>query len=229
MSTTGTGFRYLLGLDLGQTGDPTALAVLERTGPEPELVPSWVTHALLPGRRDPIPPPIYHCGHLERLPLGTSYVAVVASVAELLARPPLWGCTQLVLDATGVGKPVRDMFVARGLRPRAITIHGGDAVSHDGAGFRVPKRDLVQVVQVLLQQQRLKFARALPSAAALVEELQSYQVEVSAAGHDSYSARSGQHDDLILAVAVAAWLGERWWAPARAPEPQADWPVFLRQ
>lgn len=245
MSATGRNALYLLGVDLGQAADPTALAVLKRTGdlPAPGSWPITQLHAPasspdwmgqwfkeLRERHEPsqtIPPPVYHCGHLERLSLGTSYVTVVATVADLLARPPLRGCTQLVLDATGVGKPVRDMFVARGLRPLPITIHGGDAVSHDPPGFRVPKRDLIQVVQVLLQQQRLKFAGALPSAPALVEELQNYQVEVSASGHDSYNARSGKHDDLILAVAVAAWLAERWWAPARAPaaSTRAPWPA----
>lgn len=242
MSATGAPARYLLGVDLGQHHDYTALAVLERVGPAvapaaypvfqhqdvgmPDLPAIPGLRARLAGRgpAPAAPAPRYDCGYLERLPLGTSYVAVVAHVAQLLARPPLHGRTRLVLDATGVGTPVHDMFVARGLRPVPITIHGGEAVSRDGPGFRVPKRDLIAAVQVLLQQQRLKFARALPAAPALVDELRDYQVMVSESGHDSYNARSGQHDDLVLAVACAVWLAERA-RPARAPEEAgAPWP-----
>jgi len=49
--------------------------------------------------------------HLERLPLGMSYPAVVQHVKDLLARPPLGGHdaiapATLVLDSTGVGNAV---------------------------------------------------------------------------------------------------------------------------
>jgi hypothetical protein len=32
------------------------------------------------------------------------------------------------------------------------------------------------------------------------------RVKISTAGHDSYSAREGAHDDLVLAVAMAVWF-----------------------
>jgi hypothetical protein len=51
-----------------------------------------------------------------------------------------------------------------GLSPIAVTIHGGSAVSRDEHGYRVPKRDLVSAVQVLLQNGRLRIAEGLPLA-----------------------------------------------------------------
>jgi len=54
--------------------------------------------------------PHYHLRYLERFRLDTSYPAVVERVGEMLAGPPLWGCSQLVVDGTGVGAPVVDMW-----------------------------------------------------------------------------------------------------------------------
>jgi hypothetical protein len=45
----------------------------------------------------------------------------------------------------------------------------------------------------------------MPEVPTLINELLSYQVQISDAGHDSYNARSGAHDDLVLAVSLAAW------------------------
>ena len=102
----------------------------------------------------------------------------------------------------------------RGLDPVAITITGGDAVTYDN-GWRVPKRDLVASVQVLLQTQRLHFAKELPSVPLLVQELLAFRVKIDPlTAHDSYGSwREGSHDDLVLAVAVAAWYGQRFQPP----------------
>jgi hypothetical protein len=59
---------YFLGLDLGQAADYSALALLERQGrPSPEAV--------------------YHCRHLKRWPLRTSYPDIAADVGGI-DHPP---------------------------------------------------------------------------------------------------------------------------------------------
>jgi hypothetical protein len=55
------------------------------------------------------PPPIFQVGHLERVPLGTPYPGIVAHVGRLLTKLP--DHSELVIDFTGVGRPVFDMFV----------------------------------------------------------------------------------------------------------------------
>ena len=159
----------------------------------------------------PAESPIYHLRHLERFRLGTSYSAVVERVGEMLAGPPLWGCRQLVVDGTGVGAPVVDMFRQKSLVPIAITITGGDTVTGDGGNYRVPKRYLVSTMQVLLQAGLLKVAEELPDATVLVQELLNFRVKIDPlTAHDSYGAwREGQHDDLVLATSVACWYAER--------------------
>jgi len=74
----------------------------------------------------------------------------------------------------------------------------------------VPKKELVASLQVLLQTRRLKVAKTLPEAATLVRELETFRVKVTEAANETFGAwREGQHDDLVLAVALAAWMGER--------------------
>ncbi len=96
-------------------------------------------------------------------------------------------------------------------RRQAVTITGGITPSRDSDGYRVPKRDLVSTLQVLLQTQRLKVAQGLPDAAVLVQELLNFQVKITDAANDTYGAwREGTHDDLVLAVALAVWDAERY-------------------
>ena len=72
--------------------------------------------------------------HAERLKLGTSYPDIVAHVREVLARPPLRDGCDLVIDESGVGRAVSDMFNAAGLRPVRVSITAGtDATPQGGA------------------------------------------------------------------------------------------------
>jgi hypothetical protein len=194
--------RHFVGLDLGQAQDFTALAVLSRprlTGTEP------------PADRQPP----YAVGHLHRFPLGTPYPAVVAAVVDLLRTPPLSGC-MLVADQTGVGRAVVDMLTDA-MTGRVtcqfcpVTITAGQEVTRSEVGqLRVPKKELVGCLQVLLQTRRLKVAQALPEAATLVRELEMFRVRITEAANEMFGAwREGQHDDLVLAAALAAWMGER--------------------
>jgi hypothetical protein len=94
-----------------------------------------------------------------------------------------------------------------------VTLTGGEAVTTgDGGELRVPKRDLASCVQVLLQSERLRIGRNLSHATTLTDELVNFKVKTSLTGHDSYGAgsdwRKGNHDDLVLALALACWYGE---------------------
>ena len=121
------------------------------------------------------------------------------------------------LGSRAFGKAEGDRGFRRGLigraRPRAtirpITITAGHDAVPDGAGWHVPKKELVGVLQVLLQSHRLHVARALPMAAVLVKELESFRVKITAAANETFEGwRERDHDDMVLAVALAAWVGE---------------------
>jgi len=117
-----------------------------------------------------------------------------------------------LVDKTGVGAGVIDSFWQAGLRPMSVAIHGGSNTTYDPAtlGYRVPKRDLVAAVQTLLQNGRLKIAESLELAPTLKQELLGFRVKVDPkTAHDSYEHwREGDHDDLVLATALACWYRE---------------------
>jgi|LGVE01.1.fsa_nt_gb hypothetical protein len=186
------GNEYFIGLDLGQAQDYTALCVLEQ-------------HDVLDDQK------LYHLRHLERFPLGTSYPQIVSSVSDLMQRPPLYQKVRLVLDFTGVGAPVADMFTAKNLAPVRVSITGGDKPNSEKGILRVPKRDLVTNLQVLFQNGLLKIAEGLAEGPQLVKELLNFKVKINLkTAHDSYEAwREGIHDDIVLAVALAAWYAEK--------------------
>lgn len=215
----------IIGLDLGQASDPTALTFLER----PVWVPadSSERYGMPAGWCAPSDLNSYQLGQvldteaperstlllrgLKRYELGTPYPAIVEDVARLVTRQAHRRQTALVIDRTGVGAPVFDLFEAAGLRPIGVNITGGDQVHQDGRLYRVPKRDLVGTVAALLQTRRLKFAAGLPLLPVLKAELQNFRVKIDpATAHDSYSAwRENQHDDMVLSAALACWWAER--------------------
>jgi hypothetical protein len=149
------------------------------------------------------PPPIFQVGHLERMPPGTPYPGIVAHVGRLLGKLPTG--TELVIDITGVGKPVFEMFTYAGISPSGVLITAGTTETRDGALCGVPKLTLVSRLQALLHEGRLKILRELTEAETLVRELQDFRVEFTATGHLTFNARTGKHDDLVLALAIAVW------------------------
>jgi hypothetical protein len=72
--------------------DPSALTVMER---QMRLLYGQLT-------------PYYFTGHLERIPLQTPYPAMVGGVRQRLEK--LGERCVLVIDATGVGRGVVDLF-----------------------------------------------------------------------------------------------------------------------
>jgi hypothetical protein len=124
-------------------------------------------------------------------------------VTNLMAR--LRGESELVLDVTGVGRAVGELFAVAGLPTINVTITGGDAVTSEGLNFHIPKLNLVSRLQALLHNGQLKIHKGLADAPALVNELQSFRAEVSASGYWRFGARAGRHDDLVLATAIALW------------------------
>ncbi len=190
---------FFIGLDLGQKQDYTAIAIIETTDQYTGL--DWRTY-----ERRHIPR--VDVRHLERIRLGTSYLAVVERLRQIVNSRELAGRCTVVMDATGLGGPVLDLLRAAGLGCEIVpvTITGGDREIYSGGMWRVPKRDLINRLQLLFERKELQIASRLREAETLARELLNMRVKVSSAGHDSYAAgRENVHDDLVLAVALACW------------------------
>ena len=194
-----------IGLDLGKSQDHTAIAVVEK-----ENV-TLANQARLYSAQAPLLPN-FLVRRLERVALGTSYPRIVEHVRALTREPAFAGRCALVVDATGLGAPVVDMLrePGAGCDITAVTITSGDRVSRRGsAHFCVPRRDLLDGVQLALEQGRLRIARHMKDAEALGRELLALR-----AGRDT-----AEHDDLVFAVALACWRAHRKsvWGTSRLP------------
>jgi hypothetical protein len=153
------------------------------------------------------PPVKFALRHLERFPVGSSYTDIRDRVV-LLARG-LRG-PAVVVDATGVGTAALNLFRYSTLYVTTVTLVTGDQSAHDGSDYRVPKKDIVSVTQVLLQTGRLKIARTLPHAQLLARELVNFRSRVTAQTSESHlDWRERANDDLVLALAIAAWKAEQ--------------------
>ena len=196
---------YFVGLDLGQSADYTALAVLQTVK---EGVGGGNFRTSL------------HLRHLERYPLRTSYTTIADGVAGVMrsgaltadeydparhrvARPKV----ELLVDKTGVGRGVTDILKERGLRFTGIVIHGGESTHKTDGAHHVPKKDLVAALEVPFDKGTLKIAEGLGLWPVLKEELQSFRRKQNPkTSHVSFEHwRESDHDDLVLAVAMACW------------------------
>jgi hypothetical protein len=205
--------RFCVGLDLGRQADFSALASLE--WPEPPAA-SWR------------PERVYGCTTLRRWPLGTPYLAVARDAATFFRSLPAYGPPPLLaIDATGVGDAVYELVWKEmgrlGAGGRVIGVHvtGGSAVSPRPGGFNVAKKALVSNLQALMGRRRLRVASALPDAKALLREFDTFTVKITDALNESFGSwRERDHDDLVFAVALAAWAAERLCPPPARPRPQ---------
>jgi hypothetical protein len=175
---------FILGLDLGQAQDPTAAIIMEAYGAETMRT--------------------YDVRHIEQFTLGTPYPAIVQAVCSMLAREPLRRDCRLVIDHSGVGRPIYDMFVEAKLRPIGITITGGSGWHRETPyQWHVAKVLLTGSVQKVLQSGRLRIGATLPHAKTLQKELRDFRVKISKAANETYESREGAHDDIVLALAIA--------------------------
>lgn len=224
--------RYVIGLDLGQAADFTALAVGQIVvpvttvmTPETDAIVSADGTIRLPEvavtkpveRRAPFH---VHIRLLQRFPLHTPYPRIVDRVADLTERLRGQGAPVLVVDHTGVGRAVVDLFKAAQLKvpmwPVTIATSAMGQAKRDphSLDWTVPKKDLVGVLQTLAHSDRLKVSQSLPEARILADELTSFRMKYTAAANVTYEAwREGDHDDLVLAVAMACWAAQRWATP----------------
>ena len=109
--------QYFIGLDLGQSRDFTAIAILERA----ELTGAWDAEEFAHRKMAAL-----RLRYLERIPLGTTYPDVVERVRQVTRSAELRERCYLMVDATGVGRPVVDLLRMAGLgcpiMPAIITV-----------------------------------------------------------------------------------------------------------
>jgi hypothetical protein len=201
----------MVGADIGQRVDPTAIAVVEL---------EW-RGGTTAGVHDH-----YVCRHIGRLAIGTPYPEVAAELVRITnaIRARVIRTEQhvgvgsgqagvfvreehpevtLYIDATGVGQPLVDLLEAAGVSPTACYFSFGERRTEIGnSEIKLGKAWMVGRLQVLAQSGRLHLPQTSEAEAAR-KELLSYEIRVSDEGRDSFGAFGGRHDDLVTALGLA--------------------------
>jgi hypothetical protein len=226
---------YTIAVDLGDARDYTSIVILERplwVGDEnsgwrylTEFVGGpdeggWVAPDSLSGGRDALDLaywnmyygrpayPVFSVRHAERLPLGSGYPKVIEVVSGYMQRLSDYH-PELLVDHTGVGRPVIQSFRNAGLHPVGIHLHAGADVRYvpEENRYNVPVRELVASAQVFLENGRLQIASELEHVETLKSELLNFRRKINPqTAHESFSAwRERDHDDLVFALSMCAW------------------------
>lgn len=191
------------GLDLGKVADFSALATVDRQRVErPVAKRRWA----------------YTLRWLETWELGTAYATIIQGVRARFAAPVLNG-KPLAVDYTGVGTAVVEQIqaakVAARLHPVLIT--SGHTIQRPEENkertWHVPKKELVSTLLVVLENKLLRWTPAgskgaLPLIGRFEKELADFRQQITRSKNTVYGAEGSQHDDLVLAVALAVWLAE---------------------
>jgi hypothetical protein len=171
--------RLILGADIGQAVDPSAIAVLEG----------------------------FDVRHVERVPLGTSYPGVadrIAAVAKACTDIGTATLATIAVDATGVGRGVVDLLRERGFEAIAATLTSGRHVRRSGSSLSIPRHAFFRPLEAAVEQNRLRVARGgCPGSESLAGELLAVRrsgvaAQLEARGPD-------HHGDLLVAIALAMW------------------------
>jgi hypothetical protein len=180
-----------LGIDIGQMQDPTAIAVTETRD----------SHIFTL--------------RMERLPLRQSYSQQVRRFAELLGNLRNWAYANsrpyrptVYMDVTGVGRSPYDMLretIHPSVKVIAVTLTSGSETTRKGHELHVPKLNLVDRLRRLAEEERLHIPPASAEARAITRELRMFAGTKTGADSLSTGARSGAHDDLVVALALACF------------------------
>ncbi len=189
----------VVGLDVGQRRDPTAIAVAEVGQRETARTSYGLTR----------PESVFTIRSLGRLPLGTGYPMVIHRVAEVMVKIKAidpYNSPELVVDATGVGMPVFDEL-RRSLsdlcRVVPATFVAGGRFSYEDGGIKLGKGFLVSRLQALIQGERIRLPET-EQAKALAKELTDYEIRVDESAKVTAGAfKTGTHDDLATALGLA--------------------------
>lgn len=207
---------FFIGLDLGKTQDPTAIAIFERFLAIRKQEPKFdnrigYEEAVKKAKSRERRLFVYHCRYLRRWELGTDYMEISKDLRDMVEeKPELRNCICGV-DETGVGSAVVEMI--RAFRPQCriipVLITTGHKATLQKGSIHVAKKQLASVLMVLYQSRRIHISTELDHAETLNRELGNFKVKITASGNETFEAwREKEHDDLVLAACIAAWLGE---------------------
>lgn len=183
------GTNMFIGMSLGRSFERSALSIVEQIGDAPFT---------------------YRCRYLRVWEPATSLKSVLYDVLPLLVQLPKK--PTVVIDVTVAGTPVGKML-QEGFGSAATTefctiTSGMPVVNVDGL-WQVPYNELPSILKVLMETERLQIAAGLAHGTDLYRGLQNFKFIELTADDAALTWRTHEHDDLVLATALALWMFEK--------------------
>jgi hypothetical protein len=113
----------------------------------------------------------------------TLQVKRVASLAQKFNK------ARVVMDSTGAGDPVLEQMQRAGVNVEGITFTNSS------------KQNLIENLSVMLEKEEITY----PKIEVLINELMSFEYDMTRAGNIRYQAPQGMHDDCVIALSLACW------------------------
>ena len=120
----------------------------------------------------------------------------------------------VVIDATGLGDPIADDLIRAGLSvvPFKITAQS--------------KQDMIEKLALWVEQKQFKMFKDAEGETLL--EYDNFSYSMGPTGEIRYGARTGYHDDIVLADALAVWHMNKVFIPEFTREPNRIQLAFAR-
>ena len=197
---------YLLTQDIGKKQDDTTTLIYRIT---PEYIDSWDGGRRIMTFMDVV--------FMDKRRL--TYDRLARFTQELVQSASLGERSTLLIDGTGIGEAVYDIYAAKGLEPVKIIFTSGETASiersrleqskrfNDISGYKVPKVDMVSAAQVIFQQGRIRFAPDLMFRDECLEQLQNFVGKVNEKTENvKYENLTDEiHDDFVVNILMASW------------------------
>ena len=186
----------IISLSLGTVAEPSGLVVVK----------PWSALSPPDGREsNPAVGNQFDVKLIDRFPVGCPLPVIVNRVSEIASDKRVSRESIILLDISSVGTAPLRAFQSRGMYPAAIDLTNAGSEGFANDAQHVPLRDALGAAQTVLQTARLRVASALELAKTLVSDLQAFDPKPIAHA----DLRGGRNADLVLALAMALWWGDR--------------------
>ena len=186
----------IIGIDRGALADFTAFAVVKCYHNEDDKT-------------------AYQVLETRQFKLHTPYSEVINALVKLdeSIREEIRGVDLVfIAETNGVGLPVIERFresienAEQRNRIYEVFTSGGEAVNVNGKKFTAGKKRMITNLSGMVSVGRLTFKK---QNKALVDELQNFRGFQLESGKEEYEAKTGAHDDIIMALSFCVLLGEQ--------------------
>ncbi len=194
--------QWIISTDIAKNYDRTTIAVFEKCNdfqPDGRCVSYIIARDLK---------------QIEQMP----YTELGRTMVRLDSNADLHGNNDLLVDSTGVGEGVCDIFEEMGLLPNRIVFTSGEhsrlKTASKGFGgfaprttFNVPKAELIDTLKIGLEQRRVRIASGIPFEEDIKKQFSHFVGELTRTKKITYNNDDPNvHDDIVSSFAMAAWF-----------------------